>query len=138
MTQADPENTQLLLINLNCMLPSSKTLRAPLLLMVMASPSCPMLLFGNTNILAAFTHCHRHRERAVLSADAAGKQDRSVCGFVARLGRSTWLLSRAHRSCQHPRAPRTLPGPTESTLQGLLLRLQRAPNAGMDLCSSHL
>lgn len=137
MTQADPVNIEISLINLNSTLASSKTLRALPLLKAMASGSCPALLFEKKTILAAFIYSQPSRkERCALLTQWASKGQECL-----------WGCGQAGEKCLAAlHGPQVLPTPqgtgprtgTQDTarvhrkhsLQRLFLQLQRDPNAG--------
>ena len=94
ITQTDPENLELLLINLNSVLTSSKNTSYPSLLMVTASNSFPTLFLENKNISATFIYSRQYMETTVYFVDAALHANKSkiICGFVNRQ-RENWLAT---------------------------------------------
>lgn len=69
--QTDPENLELLLINLNSVLTSSKIISYPSLLTVMTSNSFPTLFLEKKNILAKCIYSHRYMETTVYFVETA-------------------------------------------------------------------
>jgi len=62
--QADPEDSELLHLNLNSVLTSSKNISYPSLLMVMASNFFPTLFLENKNIFV-YIYSHQYMETTV-------------------------------------------------------------------------
>lgn len=69
--QTDPENLEVLLINLNSELTSSNNICHPSLLMVTVSNSFPTLFLENKNISATFIYSHQYMETTVYFVDTA-------------------------------------------------------------------